>query len=232
MVASSLAIDVDEIYREMDGRNNEHRRRDSEQPGFQFQVKHLLVLTAVVAVLLTIMRFEGFGKVAALAALALASGTLGYFDWREQQRWIAAQRRFQEKYERRRRFFEERARVAAASPSNKEEVTIYDDLSYGSAPGYPDWAADAPAARIQFRFQFSVQQMLIATTVAAVMLMVIQWLGGPQNAASLLGMIALGGLLAHALGFDPPEMVILGWWMVLFLYILLSIGVAISSAFA
>ena len=45
----------------------------------------------------------------------------------------------------------------------------------------------------------------------------------------MLGVIALTGLLVHAFGWDPPEMVVFGWWMILVLYIVLSIGAAISA---
>ena len=40
------------------------------------------------------------------------------------------------------------------------------------------------------------------------------------------------GLVVHALGFDPPAVVILGWWLILVLYVLLSIGAALWSSFA
>jgi hypothetical protein len=48
----------------------------------------------------------------------------------------------------------------------------------------------------------------------------------------VLGMIALIGLVVHAIGWDPPEMVVLGWWIVLILYIVLSLGAALSAALA
>jgi hypothetical protein len=234
IVASELAIDVDEIYREMDGRAKLDFSGERGQFRFQFQVKHLLIATAVLAVILTLVRIEIFGGLAALVTLAVAGGALAYFELQQQHRWKEAQRRFQEKYERRRQFFERRAHASpSSSSSSKEEVTIYDDLSFGGSPGYAEWNADAPPTPAKpFRFQFSLQQMLIATTMAAVLFALIHLVGGPRNAASMLGMIALVGLVAHALGADPPEIVVLGWWMVLVLYIVLSLGVAISSGLA
>jgi hypothetical protein len=232
MIASSLAIDVDEIYRGMDGRTDGSVGRDDGEFRFQFQIKHLLVLTAVLSVILALTQVKMFGMVAAVGALAVAGGALGYFELRQQRRWVEAQRRFEEKYERRRQFFEQRARVTSTSNSNKEEVTIYDDLSFGGSPGYAEWTADAQPKREPFHFQFSIRQMFFATTVAAVVFTLIRLVGGPQNAATMLGFIALGGLLIHAFGWDPPEVMVLGWWMVLVLYIVLSIGAAISSAVA
>jgi hypothetical protein len=232
MIASALAIDVDEIYRDMDGRTDEQLGRDGGPFRFQFRVKHLLVLTAVVAVLLTLMRMEFFGVVAALGSLIVAGGALGYLELQEHRRWTSAQRRFQDKYERRRRFFEQRAHVAAASQSNKEETTIYHDLTFNGSPGYSEWTVDAPPQREPIRIQFSLLQIFVAMTVAAVVFTLINLVGGTQNAASMLGLIALVGLLVHAFGWDPPEMVVFGWWMILVLYIVLSMGAAISSAFA
>jgi hypothetical protein len=48
----------------------------------------------------------------------------------------------------------------------------------------------------------------------------------------MLGFIALFGLVVHALGLEPPGVVVLGWWLILALYVLLSIAVAVWSSFA
>jgi hypothetical protein len=55
-------------------------------------------------------------------------------------------------------------------------------------------------------------------------------MGGAQNAASLLGIIAMFGLIVHMFSFDPPEIFVLGWWIVLLLYIVVSIGAAVWTA--
>jgi hypothetical protein len=36
----------------------------------------------------------------------------------------------------------------------------------------------------------------------------------------------------HALGFEPPEIFVLGWWLILVLYVLLSLFAALLSGFA
>ena len=77
-----------------------------------------------------------------------------------------------------------------------------------------------------FRIRFSVRSLLIAMTVAAVSLGMISVLGsGPM--ATILGLIAVAGLIVHAFGFEPPQPVIFGWWFILLLYVLLTIAGAV-----
>ena len=73
---------------------------------------------------------------------------------------------------------------------------------------------------------------MIAMTTAAVIFGLVQILGGAVNAATMLGFVALVGLVVHALGFEPPDIVVLGWWLILVLYVLLSIAAAVWSSFA
>jgi manganese/iron transport system permease protein len=93
---------------------------------------------------------------------------------------------------------------------------------------------DAPsvATRPAFRFRFSLRQLLVAMTVAGVIFGVVSVLGGPANTATILGFTALVGLVIHALGFEPPQFIVLGWWMILVLYVLLSIVTVVWSSFA
>jgi hypothetical protein len=44
--------------------------------------------------------------------------------------------------------------------------------------------------------------------------------------------MALGGLVAHALGYDPPEVVAFAWWLSLVLYIVLGVVTAIWHGIA
>jgi hypothetical protein len=87
-------------------------------------------------------------------------------------------------------------------------------------------------ARRKLRFQFSLKQMLVAMISAALIFGLMHVLGGPANTATILGLLALAGLAVHAAGFDPPEIVILGWWLILVLYVFLSIVAAAWSTFA
>ena len=86
---------------------------------------------------------------------------------------------------------------------------------------------DEEAAPEPMRFSFSLRSLMIAMTVAAVSLGMIGFLGGPGPTATILGSIALVGLIVHALGFAPPQSIILGWWFILVLYVLFSIAGAL-----
>jgi hypothetical protein len=65
---------------------------------------------------------------------------------------------------------------------------------------------------------------MIAMTVAAVTLGMIGYFGGPGPTATILGSIALIGLVVQALGFSPPQAVVLSWWFILVLYVVFSIA--------
>jgi hypothetical protein len=85
-------------------------------------------------------------------------------------------------------------------------------------------------ARPAFKISFSLQQMFAALTVAALAFGLMRILGGPENAAHFLGMIALAGLAIHLMGFEPPAIVILGWWLMLVLYIVVGLWAVLFSA--
>lgn len=84
-----------------------------------------------------------------------------------------------------------------------------------------------PEATVEpaFRFSFSIKEMFGALTVAAVLFALMRELE-PNNAAMLLGMIALTGLAVQMIGFDPPAVIVLGWWLLLVLYIVVSLWAA------
>jgi hypothetical protein len=46
--------------------------------------------------------------------------------------------------------------------------------------------------------------------------------------ATILGLIAFAGLVVHAVGFEPQQSVVLGWWFILLLYVLLTIARAVG----
>ena len=49
---------------------------------------------------------------------------------------------------------------------------------------------------------------------------------GFNNAALVIGLVALIGLVIQAFGVEMSPLVVLGWWMLLVLYILISIWAA------
>jgi apolipoprotein N-acyltransferase len=99
-------------------------------------------------------------------------------------------------------------------------------------PDELETARDGHQTRSPYRFQFSLSQFLITITCAALLFGFIQILGGPSNAATLCGFFALGGLVVHALGYEPPEVVAFVWWIMLLMYVGLSVFAAIWSGIA
>ena len=99
----------------------------------------------------------------------------------------------------------------------------------GQLPTKVDEPESEATVEPAFRFSFSMKEMFGAMTVAAVLFALVRGLGGPNNAALLLGAIALTGLVVHLIGFDPPAVIVLGWWLLLVLYIVVSLWAAFSS---
>ena len=86
--------------------------------------------------------------------------------------------------------------------------------------------------REALQFRFSVRQLLIFMTVAAVTLGMLRFMGGSSVMASVLGLVARGGLGVYAAGYEPPASMVMGWWMTLVLYVVVSILTALMSVFA
>jgi hypothetical protein len=214
--ATQLTIDIDEIYRESDRQRGREILDDwfrNFRGGFRFQTKHLLMATAVLAIVLTLWRLEMFGTALVISLMLSVGGLYLYVSWQESKQQQEAERRRQEMYARNRAYHEKLNRTPRPAEAAADE--------------------DAPiaAARPAFRFHFSLRQLLVAMTVAGVIFGVVSVLGGPANTATILGFTALLGLVIHALGFEPPESIVLGWWMILVLYVLLSIVTVVWSAF-
>jgi hypothetical protein len=215
-------IDVNEVYRDVDA------NRDSaiiqELAGrlrgyrFQFQIKHLLIATAVVAVVLTLHKLGvAFFAMFALLVMGGVAGLTIYLKWEENKRQEEADRRRQKMYAARRAQQQAQlsGQVVEEEPDDEPSLDLHEH------------AATPPAPVRQLRFQFSLQQLLLAITGAAVLLGLITMLGGATNAATLCGLVALAGLIVPAIGFRPPEILIFGWWMLLVLYVVLSLFAAV-----
>ena len=91
-----MSVDIDEIYREAD------RRRGSEilegwvrdfRFEFRFQVKHLLIATAVLAIVLTLCRLELLGDALVLLIMLSVAGVYLYVTWQEKKQQDEAERR-------------------------------------------------------------------------------------------------------------------------------------------
>lgn len=164
---------------------------------FRFTTRHLLILTAALAMVMTLFTLveNPCSGVFVLGVVALGAGW-----W-----WVMRQER-QHELERARR----RAEFFASRGASGEAPAT------AGASGSEAEAANAPRRR-DFSFQFSMQEMLGAVTAAAVV-MGLMVLMGPQRMAMLLGLVALAGVVLLML-VDVPRVVVLAWWILLLLYL-------------
>ncbi len=223
---AEMSIDVDEVYRELDHRDAPALPfKLPDKLGFRFQIKHMLIATAVLAMLLTMWRLGVLVNVVGVLILSAMAAAVAYTELKEQQRCAEAERRWQEKLERRRRYFEESNRARTRKPGSP--ASIYDDVPFqGRVPSEIE-----PLTAPPFRFQFSLRQVFIGMTIAAVAFGLIHLLGSASVVAMILGMIALGGLVAHAFGARPPQAVVMAWWLVLVMYVLLGLATEFGNLF-
>ncbi len=225
-------IDIDEVYREA-----EHNRGGEILENwlrnfhfrFQFRVKHLLIATAVLAIALTLIKLKLFWMAVIVLFMLSVAGLYGYLKWEERKHQAEADRRREELYARRRAQFAPRLPGhIVGDPLAATESSIPD---VPQPPNEVERIWLESMEREKFRFQFSLRELIIAMTTAAVVLGLIRLLGSPAATATVLGLVALFGLLIFALGFEPPQIVVFGWWFTLVLYVLLSIFAAVWSGF-
>jgi len=228
--ASRSSIDIEEIYREESrDRGGEILQEWTRNLKFRFQVKHLLIGTALLAIALTLWRWGMLGTTLVILTMLSIAGLYLYLQWQEKKQRDEAERQRREMYARRRAHFENRGGSTAddAAEAKPEPIAPPPPL-----PNETDEVWQATMTQEKFRIRFSLREMMLAITAAAVILGLVQVLGGADKAATLLGFVALIGLVVHALGFEPPEIVVLGWWLILVLYVLLSIVAAMWGGFA
>jgi Ca2+/Na+ antiporter len=223
--ATRVAIDIDKIYREVDRDRGGEILNDwiRDFRGFRFQTKHLLIATAVLAIVLALWRLDLFGTAFVIFLMLSVAGAYFYLSWQESKQQQEAERRIQEMYARNRDYHEKLNRAARPLDAAMEDAKDSTES---------DVAGPATARRPAFQFRFSLGQLLLAMTAAGIVLGIMSLLGGPANTATILGFLALVGLVIHAFGIEPPELVILIWWMILVLYVLLSIAAVVLSGFA
>jgi membrane protein implicated in regulation of membrane protease activity len=185
-------IDVDELYGDTGG-YSDLTVDLSQLKQFRFTTRHLLIATAFLAILLTLFRlFQTTRTIVIVAAVALSAGWI----------WALRLERKQE-LERERRRAEFFGEAVDAEPVDADlEPTV--------------------APRPEFKFAFSIKEMLITTAVCAVVLTLLLFVG-PAALSITLGGVALAGLIANALGYDPPPHVIFGWWLLLVMYLIVGV---------
>jgi membrane protein implicated in regulation of membrane protease activity len=191
--AAASRIDVDELYGDTGG-YSDLTVDWSQVKQFRFTTRHLLIATAFLAILLTLFRLLYATKaIVIIAAVALAAG------------WIWAMR-----LERKKELERERRRAEFFGKTAPAE----------SADERLEPAEQAP--RAEFKFAFSIKELLITTAVCAVVLALVRLIG-PEAMSVTLGAAALVGLVVNAMGYDPPRHVVLGWWLLLVMYLLVGV---------
>lgn len=200
-------IDIDEILRERDDQGDYYVDW-SWLKSFRFTTRHALMLTAVLAMALTLFRVLG-GCSGLFVMGMIALGVAWFFVMRAEQRRAAERERI------RKEFF------ASRGASIKGATATPADVDAAGAPG-------PLQPRFDVRFSFSLKEMMIAMTAAAVFMgLVYQF--GPESMAMTLGIVALVGLAVNTMGFDPPRMVVLGWWVLLVFYLIFGFITALRS---
>lgn len=225
--AVRISVNIDDIYRDAErSRGAEMLENWLKNFRFQFQTKHLLIATALLAIALTLSQLGLFWPAVMAVVMLSVAGLYSYLHLQDRKHQEEADRRRDELYKRRRELFRQQQANAAGKPTTPVELSptpsatplsVSDDI----------WAEPKP--KTPFRFQFSLRTLIIAISAAAVLLGVMRLLGGPGPTAVILGFIAVTGLIAHALGFEAPAPLILGWWLILVLYVVLSIVSGIIS---
>jgi hypothetical protein len=206
MVADTESrIDVDELFRGQERRDHDDLLKELFPGGkVRFGTRHLLWATALLAVFLAIGRVTGFGLPLFLFFIVGVSGGLIYLNRREQAR--------EAELERKKREFRESLRRKSQDTSSTTPAPAHTEV---------EWR-EPKMKQLSSPFTFSTREMMIAFTVAAVIMGLISWIG-PANGALLLGFFALVGLVIHMAGFDPPPVIALGWWLLLMMYVVVSL---------
>ncbi len=181
---------------------------------FRFTTRHLLIVTALLAIVMTFTKRLG-GCMGLFVSGGIALGACWWFVLREERLRLERVDACREEMTQRlaaRRTIEDGKPVPTKMPALEAEE--FEQLN-------ADWQRENEA-QSGFRFAFSMKELLVTFTLAALFLGFSQILG-PGTVTLLLGLIALVGLLVQAFGVEMPPLVVLGWWLLLVLYILLGL---------
>lgn len=203
------SVDADELFRKPEHSDLGVDWQSWTQ--FRFTTRHLLMLTAILAIILTLQQqLGGCSAIFIVAVVVLGAGW--FYVLRLEQKQDAERARQREEF---------LAQMKADKPATP--------LDASSAPAASPADQAEPLRRWNVKIAFSLKELFIAMTVAAVVLGLIRAFGA-DNMAIALGLIALVGLVVQAAGFDPPRIVVLGWWMLLVLYLFVGLIAAMMPA--
>lgn len=209
------SINVDELY---EG-HSDYSDLDLDLSGlksFRFTTRTLLLLTAIVAIGMTIRLM--FGGCMVIFVGMMAAVAVGWY-------WVSRLEREKEVERARRReeFFASRgtagapAAGAAAAATPAKPASPFDETAAVGAEA----ATPAEPEKLPFfdvKFAFSTQELLITMTAVAVAFGLLTWIT-PSQSPKILGAIALAGLVTLGAGFQPHRLIVLGWGVLMAIYV-------------
>ena len=206
------SVDVNEVF-------------DEQQPGpldldvdafkgFRFTTRHLLVATALLAILMTVyVKLEACNTIFLLTLVLVASGW--YYVWRQEQ--IRAAQRERRKAEREAMF--------AAEDAGEEYVPKFEPPE---TPSLFPIGRSGDAEPVSLSISFSMKELFGAFTFAAILLSLLRFTSDMETTAMILGFIALVGLAVPAFGYEAPRSVVLGWWLLMVMYLIVGAAAALT----
>jgi len=216
VIAAETALDIDKIYADRD--SMEHLEGFAKDFRFQFQVKHMLLATAGLAILLSLGKLFGNFGAFLLVTLSLLAAAHGYLGWKDRKRLA----RIQEKRDLLVALNREKRDSNLTPEQARDRLAELDARHAGEAS--VERLLPQPSGK-PLRIAYSMKEVMIATTVAALTLGLLKALGwgiGLELATGGLGLLAVAGLVVFAIGVEIPPLLVLGWWVTLLLYILMS----------
>lgn len=181
---------------------------------FRFRTQHLLSLTAVLAVTMTIFNRLG-GCMGILVSGIVALGAGWWFVLREEKlrfERVVAQREEQQK----------RLAMRRAVEDGKPVPEFYTE-SFDAAYDGETEVEEIKTTQEEFKLPFSPKEIL-SVIGGAIVALGCMWFIGPNIATLLFGIVAIVGLVAQALNVKMPPIVAFAWWVFLVLYVLVSLS--------
>jgi hypothetical protein len=212
--SAAKKIDVDELYEP----RSDYSDLELDLSGlksFRFTTRTLLLLTAVLAVGMTIRLM--FGGCMLIFVAMLVTVALGWY-------WIGILERKQEA-ERlaRREAFNARMAAHPKSPAAQAAATAQAAEPKPASPFDDGAPTEEPEKRPFFDIQFaySTQELLITITAVAIAFALITWVT-KGHSPKVFGLIALAGIASLAMNFKPHRLVVLSWSILMAIYVAYS----------
>ena len=209
--SAAKKIDVDELYEP----RSDYSDLELDLSGlksFRFTTRTLLLLTAVLAVGMTIRLM--FGGCMLIFVAMLVTVALGWY-------WIGILERKQEA-ERlsRREAFNARMAAHPKSPAAQAAATAQAAEPKPASPFDDGAPTEEPEKRPFFDvdFAYSMQELLITSAAVAVAFGLLTWIT-KGHSPIVFGLVALAGIASLAVNFKPHRLVVLAWCALMVIYV-------------